>query len=195
MAARGLHQSSVLDSCPGPDKKRSSDLVSRPFKRDSALRLGPAADPSVVASGWTRALAEQLSLAEDRVRRRLAEDLHDDLVQLLCAAKLKLARGSQSADLHAVREILTQTRELVESAERRGRSLCFDLSPPLEYRQDLSAAIDWLCAELQQRYDLRIDMQQPRPSVALSEATRSVVFRAVRELLINAAQHAPSRAA
>ena len=135
-----------------------------------------------------RRAASEASLAEQRERRKLASDLHDDAGQLLSLASLKL---------RALADALTgerdgQFRELAEvlaEARRRIASLSFQLSPPLLHDVGLVAATRWLAEDLGRRYGLVVKVAESE-ELALDETTRVTLFRAIRELLINVTKHA-----
>jgi PAS domain S-box-containing protein len=135
-----------------------------------------------------RAAAVAASLAEQRERRALASDLHDDACQLLTLASLKLravadALGNQAAaEIQELAELLTETR-------RRVSSLSFELSPPLLHDVGLVAAAEWLAESKLRRFGLVVHVAKTKELV-LDEATRVTLFRALRELLVNVAKHA-----
>ena len=72
------------------------------------------------------------------------------------------------------------------------RSLLFEISPPVFWDLGFAAAAEWL-VERQQgsgtRFDL-VDDGKPKP---LAEAHGLILFRAVRELLLNVVKHARAR--
>ncbi len=162
-------------------------------KGDAAgtLRLG-LLDVSEVRSlaRALRAAAVATSLAEQRERRALASDLHDDAGQMLTLASLKLRAlaeglGDRSADeIRELAGLLAETR-------RRVSSLSFELSPPLLHDVGLVAAAEWLAESELQRYGLVVHVAKGEELV-LDEATRVTLFRALRELLVNVAKHANS---
>ncbi len=135
-----------------------------------------------------RAAAVATSFAEERERRALASDLHDDAGQMLTLASLKLRAladtlGDRSAD--AIRDLV----ELLAETRRRVSTLSFELSPPLLHDVGLVAAAEWLAENKQRRYGLVVHVAKGEELV-LDEATRVTLFRALRELLINVAKHA-----
>ena len=135
-----------------------------------------------------RAAAVATSFAEERERRSLASDLHDDAGQLLTLASLKLraladSLGHRSAD--EIRDLV----ELLAETRRRISTLSFELSPPLLHDVGLVAAAAWLAESKQRRYGLAVHVAKGEELV-LDEATRVTLFRALRELLVNAAKHA-----
>jgi PAS domain S-box-containing protein len=142
-----------------------------------------------------RDAAAAAALAEDRERRRLAQDLHDDIGQLLALASLKLGELRDSTAGGAEQTNVREIEELVAQAHGHAESLSFQLSPPILHDQGFVAAAEWLAEDLTHRYDLSIEFAddgQPKP---LDEAIRIALFRALRELLINVARHARTRQA
>ncbi|WP_184415048.1 PAS domain-containing protein [Rhodocyclus tenuis] len=142
-----------------------------------------------------RALSAELSLAEERERRVLATDLHDDLGQVLAIAKIKLSSMDDHERRGALKAALKEVESLVDHANRSVRSLMMQLSPPLLQTLGLPAALEWLAEEMERIYGISVridDDGQPKP---LAEAARTSIFRAVRELLINVAKHSGARQA
>src|SRR5439155_13434557 len=75
------------------------------------------------------------------------------------------------------------------------RTLTFELSPPVLYELGLSAALHWLAEQLQRQYNIKISVDAGDAADHLSEDVRSLLFRAVRELLTNVIKHADATAA
>jgi PAS domain S-box-containing protein len=136
-----------------------------------------------------RSLASELSLTEQRERRRLATDLHDSIGQVLAISKIKLDALRSTVPLSPVAGDLDEVRELIGEAIEQTRSLTFDLSPPVLYELGLSAAVEAFVEKIQKLHGIQVhftDDSQPKP---LSEDTRVLLFRAVQELLINSIKH------
>jgi PAS domain S-box-containing protein len=133
-----------------------------------------------------QSLASELSLSEERERRRIATNLHDRIAQSLAFARLKLASLRENDKAGP----LTEVRELIEQAIVDTRSLTFELSPPVLYELGLVPALEWLARKIQEEHRIHTrfhDDGQPKP---LDENFRVVLFQAVRELLVNVVKHA-----
>lgn len=142
-----------------------------------------------------KALISELSLTEERERHRLATDLHDSIAQLLALIKLKVETLHGAAPSADLAKGLDNVHRLITEVIQDTRSLIFDLSPPVLYQFGLEAAIESLVDRLQEQHGLDIVLTndtQPRP---LSEDMRGLLFRAVRELLLNVVKHARARQA
>ncbi len=140
-----------------------------------------------------RSLASQLSVAEERERRRLAADLHDQVGQALAVIKLKLGPLRQSIGNSETKSYLDEIRDLLEKAISQTRSLTFDLSPPMLYELGLEPALEWLAEEFQAKHGISTQLQDDGRAKPLDDDIRGLLFRAANELLINVAKHARAR--
>lgn len=136
-----------------------------------------------------RLLAAELDAAENRERRQLARDLHDDLGQTLAAARIHLAALELSPGADA-RLAAARIGELIDRANRSTRSLAAQLAPPMLYDLGLTEALEWLGEEIERTYGLKVQVVDDGLPKPLSQESRSILYRATRELLINAAKHA-----
>jgi len=129
------------------------------------------------------------AVTEERERRRLAIELHDHLGQTLALATIKLT--SVRADLGGeTRAAVDGTVELLEQAISDARALIFELSPPILYDLGLKEALAWLAEDLEKRHGIKIEVSDDGAKMPLDDATKGVLFRAVRELLVNVLKHA-----
>ena len=140
-------------------------------------------------------LATELATAEERERRKLAQDLHDDLSQVLSIIKLKLTLLDHEERRGNLRDVLKDIHALTDQASHSVRALAVRLSPPALQALGLVPALDWLAEEVERLYGLTVrfhDDGAPKPIV---EPARTIVFRAVGELLANVAKHAGAQSA
>lgn len=137
------------------------------------------------------ALTSELSLAEERERRRIASDLHDQVGSTLAAAKIKLGQVQQAAaGGHRIDQALKEVRDLIESTITSTRSLTFDLASPILYEIGLEAALESLADELHKRHGIRRRFRDDGLPKPLRRDSQVVIYHAVRELLMNVVKHA-----
>lgn len=138
--------------------------------------------------GRVRTLMADVFLAEERERRRLAVDLHDGLSQTIALTQIKLSalrvalHGRQSKSLDEIGALIGETNRAV-------RTIGFELSPPILHDLGLLPAVQWLVENIQARYGIEIALEDDGAPEAADEKTRVILFRSLRELLINAAKH------
>lgn len=139
-----------------------------------------------------RSLASELTLAEQRERRKIAVDLHDHIAHLLVMCKLKLsALGQRAANSDPPdAEVLDQIKQALDEAIGYTRSLIFRLSPPVLYELGLEAAVEWLAGQYKARRDLIVEVRDDKQPKPLGEDVRAVLFQSIRELLFNVVKHA-----
>jgi PAS domain S-box-containing protein len=141
-----------------------------------------------------RSLSAELTATEERERRELATELHDQIGQTLALAKIKLG-GLREAAPEALRAQVSEVRELVDQAVRSSRSLMMELGATVLHELGLEAALAGLAEEAQQRHGIAcafVDDKQPKP---VAEQTKIALFRAARELLTNVVKHAGAKRA
>lgn len=137
-----------------------------------------------------RTLMAELALSEDRERRMLARDLHDDLGQVLAIVKMKLTSLEGTERRGALKGSLKEIETLIDQGNRSVRSLMLHLSPPVLDTLGLVPALEWLSEEMERLYGLAVRIGGDDSLPMLEEPVRTTIFRAVRELLINVAKHA-----
>jgi len=143
-----------------------------------------------VYQGQLRSLASELTLIEERERRHIAVDLHDRVGQTLAVVQMKLDALTSSPLGAGQREALDEVSSLIRQTGEDIRSLTFELSPPVLYELGLEAAIEWLAEQFEAQHGLRIEVIDDRQPKPLDEDVRTLIFRAVRELLVNVVKHA-----
>ena len=142
-----------------------------------------------------RAMASELWLAEERERRRLAQDLHDGPGQSLTLAKMKLETARRSVDPGPLARDLGEIGKLLDETDRSVRSLTFQIAPPVLHDLGFVRAAEWLVEDTQRKYGIEVTIRDDGRPKRLDERTRVILFRAVREVLINVAKHARATAA
>ena len=134
-------------------------------------------------------LAINASISEENERHAIARDLHDNLGQILHVARIKIDTLAKKLP-DAESKDLGDLRELVSGASRLVRSLTSQLSPPVLSDLGLIPALRWLADEMEGTYSLRVEVEDDGLPKSLTAGESVVLFRAVRELLINVAKHA-----
>lgn len=143
-----------------------------------------------------RALARELTLAEQRERERIAALLHDDLVQMLAVSKIQLSLLHRRLRENPAKagEAVAALEGLIDESITFTRTLMSDLTPPTLNRRNLGAAVRWVAEKLQ-RHDLAVEVVEDQPLDDLAEDAVIVLFQSVRELLFNVVKHAGVRCA
>ena len=160
-------------------------LLSRALERALAERTRELSD----ANARLRQLALEVSLIEERERKRLAGELHDSPMQKLALAQFQIAAGARSRDREA-EERLDTGLELLREALQELRFLQFELSPPCLYQEGLAPALGWLASHAARRFGVALSFTVSHLPPALDQDLAIVLFQCARELVYNVARHA-----
>ena len=142
-----------------------------------------------------QALATRLSSVEEQERRAIAAGLHDDISQTLALCKMRMAGLDESSLPSDVASTSGEVRGLLDEAINRTRSLTFQLSPPVLYELGFVAAVEWLAEQLEEEHGVVFNIEQDSQLPPIDDEVSIVLFRAVRELLINVIKHAQTNTA
>ena len=141
-----------------------------------------------------RELAGEITLAEQRERRRLAGVLHDHLQQTLVAARFHLSVLGKHGD-EAARAAAAQVEELLNECLAASRTLTAELSPPALNEGDLVTALEWLARWKEDRHGLAVQLTVGEDIPPVPEDVKVLLFESVRELLFNVVKYADVRSA
>ena len=125
------------------------------------------------------------TLIEEAERRKLGRALHDVVVQDLAQVRAAVRSSARSAD---------DSTTIIASIDRiinEVRTLTFELGPPILEDLGLRHALQWLADHLNNRYSAAISVVDDACDPRLPTPIMTIIFRAVREVAINAAKHAP----
>ncbi|MGN6380345.1 MAG: PAS domain-containing sensor histidine kinase [Gaiellales bacterium] len=122
-----------------------------------------------------RVAIEQLISTAEAEQARIAAELHDDTVQVMVAALMRLGMTDDPMARSAA--------ELLQLAIDRTRTMMFELRPQILERNGLGDAIRELANE--GPWKARVDIRVGRHS----EITETLCYRTVRELIVNARKH------
>jgi signal transduction histidine kinase len=163
-------------------------LLTALANRESALHtLTSGLETTVVErTRQLRTLSAQLERAEENERRQLAQELHDNLGQMLAVIRIRLATRARQGQDAALVDLLG----LLVDAEQSVRAITQQLSPPVLQSGKLDAILNWLADEMQRLFGLTIHVDVEDEPDGLGQETLTIVYRSVRELLVNAAKHA-----
>jgi len=133
-----------------------------------------------------QALAVELIEAEERERRQFAHLLHDDLQQMLAAAKMQLV---STPNFHKEPHLKYVEQILAESITKT-RRLSHELSPAVLHHSGLVAGLRWLSGQMNVQFGLSVLLHADAAPAIENAALKLFVFRAVQELLFNTIKHA-----
>jgi len=139
-----------------------------------------------------RRLEQEILDASEEERRRIGQDLHDGLGQMLTGIGLlcqELARQLDEED-HERADDMAEITEHVKKADQRARTLSHGLIPVDVEPNGLVEALRRLAAEVEQAFDVECSFQEVG-TVRLRDSTVAThLYRIAQESLNNATRHA-----
>jgi len=135
-------------------------------------------------------LNSELSITEERERRRIAEFLHDGISQILSLANLKLSSLQISDQNVKTHKTIFESIELINAAFSQTRSLTYDLSPPILYELGLIPALKWKLEQIENKYGISTILKSRVAKIEINSDVRILIFRIISELLSNMVKHA-----
>jgi two-component system NarL family sensor kinase len=136
----------------------------------------------------TKAILE----AEEKERRRIAQDLHDGVGQLLSAAKLNLSNLDS--------KIATQTEEqklamqnalsLVDDSVKEVRAVSHNMMPNTLIKLGLASAVREFITKLGNAPTLKVDLEIVGLDTRLDNQIETVLYRVIQEIVNNIIKHA-----
>lgn len=147
-------------------------------------------DELMAKQGQLRRLAEQLVQAEQREREAIAMALHDTVAQTLAFAFLKSKLATSHVNDNRDREELAELGGLIQQAIIETRSLLTQLTPPVTAGASLRQSLEDLAHKMGAEYGYSTAVTGPIEPTSLATDLKIVLYRSVRELLMNAAKHA-----
>ncbi len=138
-----------------------------------------------------QALATQLLLSEESERRRIAEGLHDDIIQPLTFLDVKLKTFLDSEVNSKLTNSYKRMRKIIRKLINDVHDFTFDLSYPVLYELGFEKAIkQWLNSKIKEKHGLKIIFKDDRRSKPLSDNMQIFLFKWTKELLVNVVKHA-----
>ncbi|NIM02505.1 MAG: PAS domain S-box protein [Acidobacteria bacterium] len=137
-----------------------------------------------------RDLRLELSLAEQRERRRIGAGLHDSVGQDLAFARMKLRELEAETLASETRRCVEAIGQHLDEAIRATRTLTFELTSPILYELGLEAAIRNLVDRMGAQDTIRFTVRSSGSDETLPEDLNVILYRACAELLLNVRKHA-----
>ncbi len=159
--------------------------------RDAESRLRE----TVTAQQELKDLSARLLEMQEKERRTLSRELHDEVGQSLSAVLMEI--GNMRAALPKNHPELTMHVEsikaLAESSVKVVRNMTLLLRPSMLDDLGLLPALQWQAREVSRRTGIEVDITAENVADDLPEDHKTCVYRVVQEALNNCARHSDAR--
>jgi PAS domain S-box-containing protein len=163
--------------------------VDRAHQRVLNQKLVEKVDQLAEANRQRTRLLADLVRAQEAERARIASDIHDDSIQVMAAAALRLEMLGQDLMETEHEDGVNEVAEKVRLAVDRLRRLIFDLSPRGLENGSLGSAIEGYLLEVAAQTGLRFSLVDRLPS-DLSAEVKAILYRIAQEAIHNIQKHA-----
>lgn len=138
-----------------------------------------------------RALAYELTLTEERERRRIAGELHDGAAQTLASIRFQLQNAQSMTGEQEVAALLNEVSVQLKETIQQIRSVLLDLSSPSLNEIGLAAALsEWIEDQMEIQHGIQVNFSSSCDALQLEEDIQALLFRNIREILHNVVKHA-----
>jgi PAS domain S-box-containing protein len=166
--------------------------VDRAHQRVLNQKLVDKVDQLAEANVQRSRLLADLVSAQEAERARIASDIHDDSIQVMAAAALRVEMLGQDLAETEYGEAVNEVADKVRLAVNRLRRLIFDLSPQSLQNGRLSSAIEGYLLEVGTQAGFRWSLVDRAPG-DLSDEVKAILYRIAQEAIRNTQKHARAR--
>jgi signal transduction histidine kinase len=130
--------------------------------------------------------------AEEKERRRIAQDLHDGVGQILSAAKLNLSnyQSKITTQTQEEKDALKNAVELIDGSVKEVRAVSHNMMPNTLIKLGLASAVREFITKMGNLPNLKIDLEIVGLDQRLSEQVETVLYRVIQEIVNNIIKHA-----
>lgn len=146
-----------------------------------------------------RELADRLISIQERERRRIGRDIHDESGQILVGLRMELDRiglvaERPAADPAQIKEGIALCQELLDRLHVSYDHILRALHPPtLRDGSGLAAAAAKLSSNLQNQHRIRCEVQASASMNELNEESATALYRILQESLTNTVKHSAAK--
>lgn len=163
------------------------------FDADERESLERVASLFALLASSDRHWHQRIQLAKVAERERLADDLHDDVVQLLYGVQLNLDLAAETTVETTRNSRLERSRELAASADKVLRQMIAERSDPVT--PTLDVGVEDIVRQMREGHGLVVEHSFSGDRHGIPEELTHTLLRVARECLTNVAKHSQSRRA
>jgi PAS domain S-box-containing protein len=135
--------------------------------------------------------SESMIAGEERERKRIASEIHDDIGQMLTALKMRMEM-IESSNRNSKQE-LVEIKEIIISIIRETRKICTELLPSVLNDFGLNAAVTDLLKTIDSSTALKTELHYDMEDGLLTNLQETVVYRILQEAANNVVKHANAK--
>jgi PAS domain S-box-containing protein len=142
-----------------------------------------------------RQLTAHLQYIREEERKRIGQEIHDELGQQLTAIKMDVAWIDKNTidQKPAIRKKLSNIIELLDGSNQSVRKILNELRPGILENNGLLDAMQWHGEQFTSSTDIPVIFKIPEIDLELNEQTATCIFRTFQESLTNIMRYAKAK--
>ncbi len=138
-----------------------------------------------------RELATHLQSVREEERTMIAQEIHDELGQVLTALKIQvsLLANKLNNDQEPLKQKINSLTDMIDSSVESVQKISAKLRPGILDELGLIAAIEWQTEEFQKMTNINCSLVLPKEELILEKNKSTAIFRIFQEALTNIARH------
>ena len=138
-----------------------------------------------------RELATHLQSVREEERTMIAQEIHDELGQVLTVLKIQVAliANKLNADQEPLKQKINSLSNLIDASVESVQKISAKLRPGILDELGLIAAIEWQTEEFEKLTNVKCSLVLPKEELILEKDKSTAIFRIFQEALTNIARH------
>ena len=138
-----------------------------------------------------RELATHLQSVREEERTMIAQEIHDELGQVLTALKIQISllANKLNANQAPLKEKINSLSDMIDASVESVQKISSKLRPGILDELGLIAAIEWQAEEFEKLTNIKCSLVLPKQEIELEKNKSTAIFRIFQESLTNIARH------
>ncbi len=138
-----------------------------------------------------RELATHLQSVREEERTMIAQEIHDELGQVLTALKIhvSLLANKLNKNQQALKEKIDSLSDMIDASVESVQKISSKLRPGILDELGLIAAIEWQAEDFEKLTNIKCSLSLPKAEIVLEKNKSTAIFRIFQEALTNIARH------
>lgn len=137
-----------------------------------------------------REIVKAVMIAQEKERNHLGREMHDNINQILLAAKLFLCTAAKKNA--KLKKLVEYPLELINTSIEEIRSLCYKMVTPIK-NIDLKTLVQRLADDFQQNSNIKLDFSYTVINQSLSDDLKLNIYRVLQEQTNNILKYAEAK--
>jgi PAS domain S-box-containing protein len=138
-----------------------------------------------------RELATHLQSVREEERTMIAQEIHDELGQVLTALKIQISllANKLKDDQKPLKQKINSLSDMIDASVESVQKISSKLRPGILDELGLIAAIEWQAEDFEKLTNIKCSLSLPKAEIVLEKNKSTAIFRIFQEALTNIARH------